>query len=66
MFAYGCGGGETDASTFFGSPDNPALLSVRMTDEKTDPDVAVLCPHEILTYSMYTNWMTFSDDVTPT
>jgi hypothetical protein len=33
MFAYGCGGGETDASTLFFVPDNPALLGARCSPQ---------------------------------
>ena len=34
MFAYGCGcGGETDGSTLFFVPDNPALLGARCSPQ---------------------------------
>ena len=33
MFACGCGGGETDASTLFFVPDNPALLGARCSPQ---------------------------------
>jgi hypothetical protein len=45
---------ETHGREPFEDPPLPtlSLLSVRMTNEKTDPDVAVLCLHKILTYKL--------------